>query len=77
MPPFHITGKVVTDIDADHTVFWGASSGRNRLCGGRLFQQLGQHNFNKNLTIVAALLLFQADADPVHATLPYYGYNRR
>ena len=77
MPPFHITDTFDIDINPDHAKFWGASNGRNRLCGGRLFQQLGQHNFNKNLTIVAALLLFQADADPVHATLPYYGYNRR
>ena len=61
------------DIDADHTVFLRASRGRNCVVGGRLFKQLDQHNRNKNLTIVAVRPSIQADADPVHATLPYYG----
>ena len=77
MPPFHITGTVVMDIDADHTVFLRASRGRNRVVGGRLFKQLDQHNRNKTLTIMLVRPSIQADADPVRATLPYYGNNRR
>ena len=44
MPPFHITEKVVMDIDADHTVFWRASSGPNSVYGGRLYPEQEPQN---------------------------------
>ena len=75
MPPLHIMGTVAIDTDADLTEFWRASSGRNRVVGGRLFQQEEQQNRNKNRLILAVRLLIQADTDPAHANLPYYGNN--